>query len=99
MKGLRTRTFGFALVFGNAEAQNINDPHFVKKAGNALTGLMEPNIAYIDRKSVALTEKHALSKRRRQRSIRHLAMDDKDRVVYGCRYKDLNGYAATHRLV
>ena len=48
---------------------------------------MEPNISYINRETGTLLESHSLSPSLNQLSIRHMAMNAKGRVVFGCQYE------------
>lgn len=49
--------------------------------------MMEPSIVYLDRMTGTLIEKHKLSASLHQLSIRHMAMTDKGRVIFGCQYE------------
>jgi hypothetical protein len=48
---------------------------------------MEPSLVFIDRRSGALLEQHRLPAAQHQLSIRHLAIDAKSRVWFGCQYE------------
>ena len=48
---------------------------------------MEPNISYINRETGTLLESHSLSSSLRHLSIRHMAINEKGRIVFGCQYE------------
>lgn len=52
---------------------------------------MKPSIAYIDRSTGALLEKHELCEDLYQLSIRHMAMNNAGTVVFGCQYEGAKG--------
>lgn len=61
------------------------DPEFGRQKLNIAT--MEPSLVFLDRRSGALKEKHRLADDLHKLSIRHLAIDAKERVWFGCQYE------------
>lgn len=48
---------------------------------------MDPSLVFIDRRTGDLLEKHRLPSELHQLSIRHIAIDGRDRVWFGCQYE------------
>lgn len=88
---------GETIVVANGGIET--DPQFGRQKLNIAT--MEPSLVFIDRRSGAIIEQQRLDAKLHQLSIRHLAIDGRSRVWFGCQYEgnpadapDLVGFAA-----
>jgi hypothetical protein len=74
---------GETIVVANGGIET--DPAFGRQKLNIAT--MEPSLVFLDRRSGALKEQQRLDAKLHQLSIRHLAIDAKRRVWFGCQYE------------
>lgn len=74
---------GETIVVANGGIET--DPTFGRQKLNIAT--MEPSLVFLDRRSGAIREQQRLDAKLHQLSIRHLAIDGRSRVWFGCQYE------------
>ncbi|KQT66208.1 MULTISPECIES: DUF1513 domain-containing protein [unclassified Aureimonas] len=74
---------GETIVVANGGIET--DPTFGRQKLNIAT--MEPSLVFLDRRSGEIREQQRLDAKLHQLSIRHLAIDGRSRVWFGCQYE------------